>query len=220
MIWRCIYYCGSSKPFDQQPEHEELARHAAVEAAYPRCEPWEQWRRCGSRKHASNPGCRPQAKGYSVIATRTSSGWTWQVMFRSWSKLYIEKLITETSGDIPDSAGKSQISPATQNPRSEGDEPQGSGSNAPDDTRWKREEARCRKEEAQRIWEEQQQQEAAKLGAARARKGKGHESTDAEKWAKLKKGIQTSKMRALKAKRGEGDGRARARAKVQWWGQN
>jgi hypothetical protein len=34
MVWRCVFYCGMSKPSDQQPEREELARHAAVEAAH------------------------------------------------------------------------------------------------------------------------------------------------------------------------------------------
>jgi hypothetical protein len=34
MVWWCVYYCGMSKPSDQQPEREELARHAAVEATH------------------------------------------------------------------------------------------------------------------------------------------------------------------------------------------
>ena len=92
-------------------------------------------------------------------------------------------MITETSGDIPDSADNSPKSPS-RNLAPEDGEPQASRPNTPEDPRRKRADARHRREEAQKSREEQQ---AAKLAAAKARKGKGHGSTDAGKEAGLKK---------------------------------
>jgi hypothetical protein len=108
-------------------------------------------------------------------------------LLKVWRRFYAEKLITETSADIHDGTGELQIPPTTQDTQSDDVEPQGSGSNTPDDSRRKREEARRQRQEAQRIREEQRKQEAAKLAAARASKGKPRERTDAAKQAQLKK---------------------------------